>query len=256
MRHRDRRISAYFATGRSPGDALSTALPRHLDAVIASYLGFAHELVICDAHGDDRFWAGLLEAASGDVRIRLLRTSRQDEDREHVALALAREACRGAYVFEGAPDTIVRNATEQAFDSLLDQLKPEFPAIALPVIQATPDASTIQQGYPQSKPCLSRNDPTISYGNDGELIDRCSGYPIPSLETLPAHVIAQRDNGTDAATLARSLEEMTREVPVLVRYDVSQGPLIPAIEATPTGTASRRPSPAVAASSQDPVWQV
>lgn len=225
MKHTDRRISGYFAIGSD-----SSAEPK-LNEVITSYLRFCFEVVVCDSSGDDAHWSRLLELAASEARLRLLRRTQRSDSKHGDGLALAREACRGAYVFEGDARILVDNANRETMQPLLETLGPEHPLIALPALYPQRGAEKLRRDRALSRPCLSRNDPTLSHDESGRLFDRTSGARIVALETMPAMLEARRVDGSDAAQFSRDLAVATCGLPVLWCFE-NADPIIPTMAAS------------------------
>lgn len=208
---KDRRISAYFATRDHAGQALELA------DVIASYLGFAFEVVVCDAGSSDGTWEELVQLACTEPRLRLLRfTDGAEDDELFGPLSLARESCRGAFAFQGSPTLIVEDEDAAAFDGLLDRLTASHPVLALPVLRFRGGVEHVRRDVPLSRPCLSRNDPTLGLGRARDTyIDRVSGEGAACLETIPASLDAMRHDGTTAKDFVHAFAQATRDLPVL-----------------------------------------
>ncbi|MCB9881366.1 MAG: glycosyltransferase family 2 protein [Planctomycetes bacterium] len=209
---KDRRISAYLTTSNHGREAVG------LDEVLASYLTFASEVVVCDRDSHDGTWEELRQMTQQDSRIRLLRCT--SLTLPHDALALAREACRCPWVFEGSPTLVVDDSDAPYFDSLLDLLDGQWrtgdgwPSIALPVLRFRGGVEHVRRDRPLSRQSVSCNDPDITHDMHG-LTDRRNGQPIPCIETVPADVEALRHDGSHAKELGDALDRATGGIPVL-----------------------------------------
>lgn len=199
-------ISAYFTTQNQAQAAIGP------DEVVHSYLSFAQEVVVCDRNSSDGTWDELRLLASREPRLRLLRC--QESAPDHEASQVARRACRGRALFEGASTIVVDDHDSGAFGDVVALLSSAWPAIALPILSYRGSCEHVRRDLCFSRPALSLNEARIVHTSHG-LVDRSTGLAIPCLEILPAALEAARHDARGATELTELLERHTSTTPVL-----------------------------------------